>query len=159
MAERPYKRKIKLIKPRLQLRMVGTFVALSALGFLLQALLVGWMLSELAATMPSGGAYLMATIPKLPIEILLMSFGMFLPLTFAVGVLVTFRIAGPIYRFEQFLKAVARGEQLGPCRIRKSDQLHELCDLINEATEPVRRRQVPLKQDESEAAPLPTGTP
>jgi hypothetical protein len=140
--QRKYKRRIKLIKPRLQLRMIATFVGLSALGFLLQALLVAMLLSQTAAEMPEGGPYLMSLIPQMPIEILLMSFGMFLPLTFAVGVLVTFRIAGPIHRFEKYLTAVAKGEQLGPCRIRKGDELHELCELINQATEPVRRRQV-----------------
>ena len=53
--QRKYKRRIKLIKPRLQLRMIATFVGLSALGFLLQALLVAMLLSQTAAEMPEGG--------------------------------------------------------------------------------------------------------
>jgi len=155
--KRPYKRRIKLIKPRLQLRMVATFVGLSALGFLMQSMLVAMLLAKTASDMPEGGPYLMSLVPQLPIEILVMSFGMFLPLTFAVGVLVTFRIAGPIYRFEQYLGAVTRGEQLGPCKIREGDELHELCALINQATEPVRRRQTPspleARGDEAQSAP------
>lgn len=132
------RRRVKLIKPQLQLKLVGVFVGLSALGFLLQSLHVGLRLSELASHVPEGGSYLMAMLPALPLEILLVSFGMLLPLTIAVGIMVTFRIAGPVYRFEQYLKAVVRGEELGPCRIRKGDEFQELCELINEATAPVR---------------------
>lgn len=137
-AQQTYRRRIKLIKPKLQLKMVGVFVGLSALGFLLQSLHVGLRLSELSASMPEGGPYLMAVMPELPLEILLVSFGMLLPLTIAVGILVTFRIAGPVYRFEKYLKAVIRGEEVGPCRIRKGDEFQELCELINQATAATR---------------------
>ena len=134
------RRRIKLIKPRLQLKLIGVFVGLSALGFLMQSLHVGLRLSELAANVPEGGPYLMAVMPELPIEILAVSFGMLLPLTVSIGILVTFRIAGPVYRFEEYLKQVIRGEEVGPCRLRKGDELNELCDLINQATEPLRIR-------------------
>jgi signal peptidase II len=133
-------RRIKLIKPLLQLKFVGIFAGVSALGFLLQSLHVGLRLSELAASLPEGGNYLMAVMPELPIEILLVSFGMLLPLTIAVGILVTFRIAGPVYRFETYLKSVIRGEEVGPCRIRKGDEFQELCELINEVTAAQRER-------------------
>lgn len=136
-----YRRRIKLIKPRLQLKLIGVFVGLSALGFLLQSLHVGLRLSELAASVPEGGSYLMAVMPELPIEILLVSFGMLLPLTIAVGILVTFRIAGPVYRFESYLKSVLRGEEIGPCRIRKGDEFQELCELLNQVTAALREQQ------------------
>jgi len=64
----------------------------------------------------------------------------FIPLVF--GILLTFRLAGPIYRFEQYLRSVARGEQIGPCKIRKGDELQFLCDAINDATEPLRMERV-----------------
>ena len=137
----PYRRRIKLIKPKLQMKLVGVFVGLSALGFLLQALHVGLRRSELAASVPEGGTYLMAVMPELPLEILLVSFGMLLPLTIAVGILVTFRIAGPVYRFEKYLKSVIQGEEVGPCRIRKGDEFQELCELINQVTAAMREQQ------------------
>ena len=143
-------RRIKLIKPLLQLKFVGVFAGVSALGFLLQSLHVGLRLSELAASLPEGGSYLVAVMPELPIEILLVSFGMLLPLTVAVGILVTFRIAGPVYRFETYLKAVLRGEETGLCRIRKGDEFHELCELINEVTAAQRERNA-AKDDKAPA--------
>ncbi|NOT31842.1 MAG: hypothetical protein HOP15_15460 [Planctomycetes bacterium] len=152
-SQAPYRRRIKLIKPRLQLKLVGVFVGLSALGFLLQSLHVGLRLSELAASVPEGGNFLIAVMPELPLEILLVSFGMLLPLTIAVGILVTFRIAGPVYRFEKYLKAVIRGEEVGPCRIRTGDEFQELCELINQATSALREQHAAEHKRSEDRAP------
>jgi hypothetical protein len=56
-----------------------------------------------------------------------------------VGVLTTFRVAGPLYRIEMFLKQVARGEKPADCRLRKGDELVEFCEVVNLATAPLRR--------------------
>jgi hypothetical protein len=69
-----------------------------------------------------------------------------------VGVLSTFRIAGPIYRFEQYLRQVVKGEAEGPCRIRDGDELWDLCDLINQATAPLRMRHGEDEPEEATAA-------
>lgn len=138
--KRRERRKIKLIKPRFQLKLIGVFVGLSALGFLLQAMHVALRLSQLSGAMPEGGEHVMAVMPSLPIEILLFSFGMLLPLTTAIGIFVTHRIAGPIYRFEQYLSEVARGERKGPCRIRDGDDFTELCEIINQAVDAMHER-------------------
>ena len=131
-------RRIKLIKPSLQLRLVAIFFGISCLGGLIQALHLGMRLSMLANTLPEGGTYLMAQLPGLPLEIFLVSFFLLLPLTMAVGVLSTFRIAGPVYRFEKFLREVAEGSESQPCRLRNGDQLLELCELLNQATAEAR---------------------
>lgn len=147
------RRRIKLVNPRLQLKLIGVFVGLSGLGFLMQSLHVGLRLAELANTIPEGGEYLMAVLPNLPLEILTVSFGMVLPLTIAVGILVTFRIAGPLYRIEKYLEEVLRGEQVGPCRLRKGDELQELCEMINRASEPMRLRNA--NEAPAKSAPAP----
>lgn len=154
-----HKRRIKLIKPKLQLKLVGIFVGVSAVGFLLQSLVVGLRLSETASTIPEGGPYLMALLPRLPLEILLFSFGMLLPLTIATGVLATFRIAGPVYRFERYLTNVIEGRESEPCRLRSGDELQELCRLINEATEPVRAARHGARAKEDGAPDEPAAAP
>ena len=146
MAHKKYKRRIKIIKPKLQLKVVSIFVGLSALSVLLQSLLLANRLTELSTELPTGGQYLVDAVPHVLFEILLFTFGLLLPLIFAVGVLVTHRFAGPIYRFEQYLTQVIAGQQVGPCKIREGDELWELCELINQATEPLRRREV-VRQD------------
>lgn len=140
MKKRKHPRRIKLIKPRLQFRLIGAFVGLTALTLLLQFLLLAARLTVTASSMDQGGEVLMNLTGGLLIDILLFSFGVLLPLVCAVGVLVTFRIAGPVYRFEQYLGQVARGEDPGPCRIRKGDQLQDLCDKVNEAVSALRGR-------------------
>lgn len=148
------RRRIKLIKPRFQLKLIGVFVGLSALGFLLQSLHVGLRLSELAASLPEGGSHLMAVMPELPLEILTVSFGMLLPLTAAIGILVTFRIAGPVYRFESYLRGVLDGKETGPCRIRKGDEFGELCELINQVTASARQKHLkPVEGQDFEQTP------
>jgi hypothetical protein len=150
----PYKRRIKLIKPRLQWTLIGTFIGLSALAFLLQYLLIGMRLTEIATEMPAGGDYLIGSLADVLLEVLLVSFGLLLPLIAFVGVSVTFRIAGPIYRFEQYMGQLARGEDPGPCRIRKGDYLHDLCDRINEGVTALREGRVAGATDEDDTEPL-----
>ena len=150
MSKTKYKRRIKIIKPRLQLKLVGVFVGLAALSVLLQSVLLAHRLTELSMRIPFGGDYLVEAMPGILFEILLFTFGLVLPLIFAVGVLITHRIAGPIYRFEQYLSQVAAGKEVGPCRIRGGDELHELCAIINRATERIQTDRSSGAEEESE---------
>ena len=135
-----YKRRIKLIKPGLQLKITAMFLGVSVTSLLLQYLLFSSQLANAATTMPDGGAVLLALMPDLLIQVLFMSFAFLFPVMLCIGILATFRIAGPIYRFERYLESVARGEEVGPCRIRRGDELWDLCDKINEATAALRHR-------------------
>lgn len=149
------RRRQMLIKPGIQLRLGGIFAGLSMLCLLIQFLLFTSLLSNAASKMPVGGDYLLDLIPSLLYRSLAFSALIALPLTLLVGVYSTFGITGPIYRFESYLREVIQGRQLGPCKIRKGDALGELCGLINEATEPVRRRQTAASSEqkkEGEAA-------
>ena len=144
-----YKRRKKLIKPRLQLRLTAVFVGLSGLSLLLQYVLFQNRLHGAAIQLPNDGAVLLSMTNGLLAEVLLTSFLVFLPLTFLVGVMTTFRIAGPLYRFEVFLERLRRGERPEDFRLRKNDQLHEFADLLQAATAPMRTAE---GQDEPDAA-------
>ena len=152
MAKKTHKRRIKIIKPRLQLKLVGIFIGLAALSVLLQSVLLAHRLTQLSTEIPSGGQYVVDALPGLISEILIFTCGLVLPLIFAVGVLITHRIAGPVYRFEQHLGAVARGEETGPCRIRSGDELGELCAVINEAVAALHERSAAQSPAASEPA-------
>jgi signal peptidase II len=154
MSQKKFKRRIKIIKPQLQLKLVGIFVGLSALAVLLQSVLVAHRMTQLSAELPVGGQYLIDALPGLMGELVLFSFGLVIPLIFAVGVLVTHRIAGPVYRFEQYLTQVANGESVGPCRIRKGDELQELCEIINRAALALRESDVDDSGEAPDLAPM-----
>jgi len=148
------RRRQMLIKPGIQLRLGGIFAGLSILCLLIQFLLFTSLLSNAASRMPVGGDYLLDLVPSLLYRSLFLSVAIALPLTMLAGIYTTFGIAGPIHRFESYLREVIRGTQLGACKIRKGDAFGELCELINSATEPVRRHKVEpeAKTGDSEAA-------
>ena len=144
----PRKRRIKLIVPSLQFRLIGAFAGIATLALLAEYVVMAARLSSFANTMPAGGSHLVSELPGLVLEMLAVSFGILLPAIIGIGILVTFRVAGPVHRFQEHLRAVARGEDPGPCRIRKTDYLHELCGLINEALERVQSEDNSDSEDE-----------
>lgn len=130
-----YKRRKKLIKPGLQLQLTLTFVGLTVLGLVMQSLLFMKEISFLSFTLPNDGSLLVSAMSDTLIQIFLVSALVFLPLTLLVGILMTFRLAGPAYRMEMHLRDIRDGKYSGPCRIRKGDKFVGLCDVMNEAIE------------------------
>lgn len=137
-----YKRRKKLVNPGLQLRMSGVFVGLTALMLGLQFVLMTAELHQVANKLPSDGAALLEESNGIVLKLALVSAAVFLPLTLLVGILSTFRIAGPLYRFQRFLEAVRDGESPEDFRLRDKDELHGLAALLNDATRPMRLRVV-----------------
>ena len=133
-------RKKKLINPGLQLRLVAIFLCTAALAVQAEAILITYTLTRLAERMPTDGNLLLAELPEFVRTNLLLTFAVLAPLTLGTGIIATYRIAGPLYRFEQFLRNMRDGKQIEPCTIRKGDELHELCDLLNDVTRPLRSR-------------------
>lgn len=134
------KRMQKLIKPGLQLRLVLIFLCTAGLAVQVQAILLAFTLSQLADDMPTDGNLLLARMPEFIGNNILLTLLFLFPLTIAVGIVATFRFAGPLHRFERFLVDVKDGRQAEPCRLRKGDELGEICALLNEITEPLRAR-------------------
>lgn len=147
-----FKRKTKLVKPRLQLKLVLTFVGITAFTLSVQLIFLASRLTKVSPVLPEDGALLMTLMPSILADTALLSYGILLPLTMAVGILVVFRVAGPIYRFEKFLDGVKHGTQTADCRIRDGDELQDFCTLLNEVTSPLRgdTQEETLEPDEAE---------
>jgi hypothetical protein len=133
-------RKKKLVNPILQLRIVAIFLCTAGLAVQVEAILIAYTLTQLAGRMPNDGSMLLAEIPEFVRTNLLLTFALLAPLTLAVGIVATFKIAGPLYRFERHLTSVLEGKQVEPCTIRKGDELQHLCVLLNDVTAPFRAR-------------------
>ena len=133
-------RKKKLINPRLQLRLVAIFLCAACLAVQVEAILITLTLTKLAGKLPSDGAELMEQVPEFVRTNLLLTFLVLTPLMCAVGIVATFKIAGPLHRFDMFLRAVRDGHQVEPCKIRKGDELQAMCTLLNEVTAPLREK-------------------
>jgi hypothetical protein len=144
MAKRPYKRTKKLIMPKFQLKVAGACLGLALMAVLTLMILMneaildfadkGWV--DSAALQDKWAGVLLA---KLGIALLI-----FAPMTLALGIILMHRVAGPLYRFDMFLRAVVKGEHPDPCRIRSSDELKEFCVLLNRMTAPMRNGTVDL---------------
>jgi hypothetical protein len=134
-----HRRRFRIIRPKLQLRLILSFVGISALALLLQYVLFVRVAVEIASRRADAGVAPLEDIGVELFTVFCVSFFVMLPLTVFVGVLVTHRFAGPVYRFEKYLGEVIAGAKPADCRLRQGDDLQELCALINRATEPLRR--------------------
>jgi hypothetical protein len=149
----PQRRSIKLILPSLQLRLIVAFLSLAAITLLLQYLLVMRALAQVATELPHDGNLLVDSMGSILTQIFLISATVILPITFVVGMLATHRLAGPLYRFKMYLNSVVRGEKPADCKLRRGDELQDLCELINLATAETRKVSSASAAEQSSAKP------
>jgi len=128
-----FTRKKKLIDSGLQLRMVAVFLSLSVASALFQVVLLNRSVLRMASKLTEDTAVVSEMLPGILTSNLFLTLGVLVPLTVVIGVLTTHRVAGPAYRMTQYCKGIARGEAPTTCRIRKNDELKELCDALNGA--------------------------
>ena len=126
-------RKKKLINSGLQLRMLVVFLSLSVASALFQVVLLNRSVLSMSSKLTRDSAVVSEMLPGMLTTNLLLTLGVLVPLTMVIGVLATHRIAGPAYRMTQYCKGIAQGEPPTTCRIRKNDELHELCAALNSA--------------------------
>ena len=142
----------KLVETRLQVKLTSYFACLVLAALLFQFVLFASAMAGSAAQLSEVSSTLYEEFRSSLFRSLAYSIAVVLPLTMGVGVLVTFRIAGPVYRFSQFLKSIAAGERPADCVLRKGDELQELCTLLNRATAPQRLPAAKSGAGESQAA-------
>lgn len=132
----------KLVQPRLQLKLSLWFVCVVATALVTQFVFLARAISQISLQ-PSGdpSVYFDRFVSE-AVGILAISLGVVLPLTLLVGVLATFRIAGPIHRMRAFLAAVQRGEHPPDIRLRKDDELQDLAAALNDVTRRLRAQDV-----------------
>jgi len=132
------RRRRKLIAPGLQLRLILHFLAAASVAVLVEAILLNHLVNSLAHELPHDESILLTEWPRIFRLQLLVAFGLLVPSITLIGIQASFRIAGPLRRFQDYLERLAAGEDPGPCRVRKNDELQELCELLDRATAPLR---------------------
>jgi hypothetical protein len=136
---RPKRRQI-LVDREVQLRLATTAMLATASAVFLVTALTAASFARLAERLPNDGAQVLAALPgtlALAAGLALVATVPWLGLMIVLG---TFRVVGPLVRFRQFLRDVASGAQVEPCRIRTGDHLQDVCALLNEATSPLLER-------------------
>jgi hypothetical protein len=130
------RRKRLLILPRLQWRLVAAFLSAACISTVVQMLLLNLALTRLADEAPIARGPVLEATPDILWTQILLTFGLMVPLVISVGLLETLRVAGPLHKFEQYLREIVAGGRPAPCELRQEDELQELCGLINAATQP-----------------------
>ncbi len=139
----------KLIDKSLQFRLVGAFVAVGCVATLFQVVLLNQSMLSLSKNLSANGDLLLQQTPPILVRSVLITLCVLVPAMTLVGILVTHRIAGPAYRMRMHLKEIEEsGEVPRACRIRKHDELHEMCELLNRAID--RLTQGPQTEDSSD---------
>jgi hypothetical protein len=141
-------RKKQIILPNFQLRTAAKFVGLTMGALLCQFLFMGILLTNVLRGFP-GAEALLPEVPAIVFKTVLFMAVLQFPLL-CMGLILTFRVAGPVYRFESYLRALARGEHGGPCKIRDKDEFTSLNEAINE---------VAARMDELRAGGAAAGAP
>ncbi|MFT7669120.1 MAG: hypothetical protein ACI8X5_001820 [Planctomycetota bacterium] len=117
------KRRIKLIEPKLQVQLTMVFVGLSGLALMMQFILFQTALTKFAVSLPNDSSLVMDAQSAILPGIFGVTLLVIMPLTYLVGVLTTFRIAGPVYRLKMYLRSIREDGYQGPCKLRDGDKL------------------------------------
>ncbi len=138
MPQQKYKRKKKLIQPKFQLKIAFACLGIAVMSALVLTVLINQVVLDFSDKGWIDSAKVESEWMGVVMTKLLIALAILTPMTLALGVILMHRVAGPIYRFRQFIRAVGRGEHPQECRLRKGDELTDLCDLLNSFTAPIR---------------------
>lgn len=131
MNQPQHARNRKLINPRLQLRLVGACFLVTTLALALQFLLLSFFVTKRASELDGGGGALASQLPGMLLMVLGATLALILPLVLVIGIRMTFRFAGPIYRIEKDLRAMVANGAEHRLKIRDGDEFQSLCDAMN----------------------------
>ncbi len=67
----------------------------------------------------------------------------------AFGIIITHRVAGPVYRMQNQLERLLQGENIVSIELRKGDEFKELAETINKVLEHTRKSQENSESEDS----------
>jgi methyl-accepting chemotaxis protein len=125
------RRKNYLPLPSLQLQLVVICLFFAACTGMMQGILLQRFVTELLLELPEASAIPRHEAATWVLRQFFVSLAVLFPFVLGLGVILTFRYAGPIVNIERHLRRVAAGEDPGPCRLRKNDQFQHLAEAVN----------------------------
>lgn len=133
LAKPKFKRTKYLVSTKLQLRYVGIILLLMLVTALICSYIIYYtvmilMGEKLSNVYPQGR--LIAIINTVNLRILF-SLLLITPIVAVIGIYLSHKIAGPIYRIEKFLGDMAAGNFAARIVLRKGDELMSVADKIN----------------------------
>ncbi len=134
---RPCRRTQYLIATQFQLKFVGIILVFMFIGAFISAFTIyyyTWLLlgEKLANISPQGR---LITVLKTSNMILLGRMLLITPMVAILAVLLSHRIAGPLYRIKKTLEEVAAGNYGLRIRLRRTDELQDVAESMNKVIE------------------------
>ncbi|MCM8790383.1 MAG: methyl-accepting chemotaxis protein [Candidatus Omnitrophica bacterium] len=128
-----FKRKQLFVSAKFQLKYVGLILLLMFITAIVCSYVVYYssmilLAEKLANVYPQGR--LIAIIKTVNFRVLL-SIVLLMPFVAYIGIYLSHKIAGPIYRMERFLEDMAGGNLTSRLSLRKGDELGSIADKIN----------------------------
>ena len=125
-----FKRRTIFVKKKLQLRYMALIILSVLAGLLIMAYELTFTLNEVFDHYPVLLQPLYDHFPSLAYSFIykLIIYVVFIVL---ISAILSHKMAGPVYRFEQTCKAIAKGDFSQRVRLRKGDQLMELQEEFN----------------------------
>ena len=133
------RRRSKLIRRKLQLRIVVPFLAVAGIAALVQAIVMNVTMSNLMADLPYDQPILLEAWPRVLGLNVALILALLVPAALAIGALVTSQVSSPIRQLEQHLRQAIDSGRPGVCRFRERDAFGEIPDLVNDAFHSVRQ--------------------
>jgi methyl-accepting chemotaxis protein len=136
-----FKRKQYLVSARFQLKYVGLILLLMFITAVICSYVVYYssmilLAEKLANVYPQGR--LMAIIKTVNFRVML-SVVLMMPVVAYIGIFLSHKIAGPIYRMEKFLGSMTGGDLASRIVLRKGDELGSIADKINLLSDSLRK--------------------
>ncbi len=129
-----HKRKKKLIDSTLQLRLIAAFLCISCITSLFQVILLNRSLLEMSRNLSKESQVVLAEVPTILLTNVMVTLLILVPLSFAVGILVTHRVAGPAWRLKHYLdEIIETGRVDQPVKLRQADEFQNLAQSLNRA--------------------------
>lgn len=124
--------------PSFQVQLVVICLFIAAGMGLMQGLLLQRFVTEVLQELPASSTHTRTHASVWIMSQFFISLAVIFPFILGFGILVSFRFAGPLVNIERHLRKIAAGEDPGPCRLRKGDQLHHIADALNLAVATLR---------------------
>jgi hypothetical protein len=135
-----YKRRKILINPRLQLLSALVFMSTASTYVLVQAILLNRLVTTSLQQYQGHDPELLDTLLSGIVGNLALTFLLLVPVSLLCATMLTFRFAGPIYRFETYLQQFLTGEDPGPCHVRKEDEFKDIAALLTQLRDMAQER-------------------
>jgi hypothetical protein len=134
------RRKRQFVRSDLQIKIVLVTLFVASLVLLINFQLGLSMLLKISSQPSISAAGILDQMRNELAFTFLVSVAFTIPLSICVGLLYSFRFAGPIHRFKTYFTDLVPGRWDTRCTLRRGDELLDVCDAVNSGVGVLRER-------------------